>query len=270
MFSKFVNRKFLTALVTSFMFSYALGTATLSSLMPQKAHASVAPYAYLLESKYRAMEGDKGIIEKVFQVNPFTIKTVDVSDYRALPIPTGEDGNYASYKELITEVANITGTDRILLAKFAAIESSFRRAAIADSTESNAKGLGQFIDDTWKEVVARHGKRYNVTLDAVMDPRANLLMLAMRLQDNYELLERVITDREINETDLYMAHFLGRTGAVRFFQNPQNMIAAKAHPRAAKGNKNIFYSKKGARTNAQMYSFLENRLTYKVSEFNIH
>lgn len=191
-----------------------------------------------------------------------------ITDYRALPLPTG-NGSFEHYKELILSVAYQTEVSPKLLAKIAAIESSFNHQARAKSV-GGAVGLYQFVGTTWDETVKRHGKEYGITRAVNRtDARASTILAAKTIKDNLELLEKVITNRPITYTDLYIVHFLGRTGAVRFFTYKPNTILAYQMPAAAKGNKEIFYKKGGARTVEEVYQHLDARLKFKVREFNI-
>ena len=66
--------------------------------------------------------------------------------------------------------------------------------------------------------------------------------------DNKASLERAFPDRDISNTDLYMAHFLGAGAAVKFIrqveENPNN-VAASEFSAAANSNKWVFYSSTG-------------------------
>lgn len=208
---------------------------------------------------------------KPVEVKPLlAVATLDLTDFRKFPDATGY-GNYLGYKDLLQAVSATTQVDVTLLAQMAAIESSFEHDAVANGNRKGAKGLYQFIDTTWEETVSKHGSRYGITTKvSPFDPKANALMAAEWIKSNRELLETVITDREITGTDIYIVHFLGRSGALRFFSASPDRIAAYTHPKAAKNNYNVFYSKKeGARTHQQLYSYLDNKLKFKLSEFNL-
>jgi len=258
---------------TKFWLGLAMGfiigfVAAFSVLVPAGAainpQPTVAPYAYLAEINRTALKP----LERVQVKNTVAvIRTLDVNDYRTYPMPEG-DGNYKSYAKLFKAVQASTGTDALLLARVAALESGFRKDA--KPPKGTAAGLFQFTDDTWEETVLKHGARFGIDMTTdVFDPRANALMKGARVQDAIQLLKTVITDREINEVDLYLAHFLGRTGAVKFMSADWDTKAAKDMPRAARYNKNIFYEKKRARTYGQIYAALDARFSLKAAEFNL-
>src|SRR5690606_2746509 len=122
------------------------------------------------------------------------------------------DGDYESYRELFEFVSNTTGIDVKLLATVAATESGFRKDATPGGSNS-AKGLFQFIDSTWTEVVNKHGSEYGVTIEtSPFDPKANTIMGAMYIKDHMSKFE----GKEVKVVDVYLSHFLGPTGARKF------------------------------------------------------
>ncbi len=256
--------KFWMGLVLGFVAGFTVAYSVLvpagAAINPQP---TVAPYAYLAEINRVALKP----LERIEKKPVFTVRTLDVNDYRSYPMPE-VDGEYKSYVKLFKAVEASTGTDAVLMARVAALESGFR--ADAQPAKGSASGLFQFTDDTWEETVRKHGARFGIDMTTdVFDPRANALMKGARTQDAIQLLKTVITDREINEVDLYLAHFLGRTGVVRFMSADWNTKAARDMPRAAKNNKNIFYEKKQARTYTQIYAALDERFSLKAAEFNL-
>jgi hypothetical protein len=94
------------------------------------------------------------------------------------------------------------------------------------------------------------------------DPTANALMAGAFANAN----AKVLTDRlgrKPTDGELYMAHFLGASGASRFISaaeaNP-NGKAADLFPRAAQANNSIFYDKQGAaKSLKQVYAGLVSR-----------
>ena len=94
------------------------------------------------------------------------------------------------------------------------------------------------------------------------DPTANSLMAGAFANSSAE----VLTDRlgrKPTDGELYMAHFLGASGAARFIRaaeaNP-NAKAASLFPRAAHANSSIFYDESGAaRSLKQVYAGLVSR-----------
>jgi hypothetical protein len=170
----------------------------------------------------------------------------------------------------IRNAARATGADFQYLLATAQVESGLNPTAAVSS--SSAKGLFQFIDQTWlatlKEagpalgygryadaIVKTQSGRYEVA-DAAMrreilalrnDPTANAAMAGAFTQQNAALLKQRI-GRGPSEGELYLAHFLGAGGAAQLInqasQNPR-ATAASIFPSAAKANPSIFYDRLG-------------------------
>lgn len=159
-----------------------------------------------------------------------------------------------------------SGVDFQYLSQQARIESGLNPEARART--SSATGLYQFIDQTWLATIDRHGARlgYGWAAEAVRrdgngrfhvaDPAVRHQIMALRTQpeaaatmaaafatDNAAYL-RARIGREPEPVDLYMAHFLGPQGAVRFLtrhaQDPHAPAAAEMPVQAA-ANRGVFY-----------------------------
>ena len=73
-------------------------------------------------------------------------------------------------------------------------------------------------------------------------------MAARFTEDNKDGLQRAFPDRDISNTDLYMAHFLGAGGAINFIREVENnpsQVAASKFSSAANANKWVFYNNDG-------------------------
>jgi hypothetical protein len=185
----------------------------------------------------------------------------------------------------IRDAARVTGAGFEYLLNTALRESNLNPNAKART--SSATGLFQFIDQTWLATMKQSGGalgygkyadaitktssgRYVVSNPAMRneifalrkDPTANAVMAGAFANSN----AKVLTDRlgrKPNDGELYMAHFLGASGAARFIRateaNP-NGKAAALFPRAAHANNSIFYDKSGAaRSLKQVYAGLVSR-----------
>lgn len=264
MFETITQTRFLVAFVSSFIFSYTLGYQHLAqaSLSPNYQFFSIPEVTHVALTPIEELE--------VIYVQSESIATVNLTDYKTFPGPSG-DGSFESYRELFEFVASNVGLEVTFLAKIVAMESSFRTQATPGGPDS-AKGLFQFTDDTWEFVVKRHGQKFGITLEtSPFDPKANTTMAAMWLLDNIELLEQVITDREVTEADIYLTHFLGRTGVQRFIKAEQSRIAARDMRTAASRNRNIFYEQgEKPRTYEEIYVAINQRFDLKAQEFNIN
>jgi hypothetical protein len=185
----------------------------------------------------------------------------------------------------IRTAARATGTNFQYLLATAQVESGLDpNAAVASSS---AKGLFQFIDQTWLTTLKEAGPAlgYGRYADAIAkspsgryevpdpemrrkifslrdDPAANAAMAGAFTQQNAVLLTDRI-GRPPTEGELYVAHFLGASGAARLINragsNP-NEAAAAVFPNAARANKSIFYDHQGqARSVAGVYRLLVGR-----------
>lgn len=163
-------------------------------------------------------------------------------------------------KDVIVDAARMTGMDPALLATFAGIESNMNPNAGAKT--SSAKGLFQFTKGTWSDMLKMHGARYGLGMDAdVFDPVANALMGAEFLKMNMNTFRQRM-GREPTERDLYMMHFLGSEGGIRFFKTPMTAAASEgASSSALAANKPIFYTQSGnLRSVAEVYQEIDRRL----------
>lgn len=175
-----------------------------------------------------------------------------------LPNPTGPDGQWSTYKDLILAASKMAGVDPGLMATMAGVESGFRGRVKASG--STATGLYQFIGTTWTEMLQKYGSKYGLDLNAERtDPRANSLMGAEYLKENMVSLEKSL-GRKPTDTDLYIAHFLGANGASKFLNADPSGNAAAGMPSAASSNPDIFFDGKSPRSYAQTYAEIDRRL----------
>ena len=186
----------------------------------------------------------------------------------------------------IQRAADATGLDFDYLVSQAEIESAMNPNAKAGT--STAAGLFQFTQQTWLATVEKHGHKAGLEwaqdaiqrdtkgsyfvanpttrktiLDLRYEPEPASRMAAYFALDNQQHLKSSL-GIEPTPTDLYMAHFLGAGGAVKFLsemaKNP-NASAASIFPEAAAANRNIFYTKSGApRSLSQVYGLLNDKL----------
>ena len=185
----------------------------------------------------------------------------------------------------IRDAARATGAGFEYLLNTAMRESSLNPNAKAKS--SSATGLFQFIDQTWLGTIKQSGAGlgYGKYADAISrtsqgkfvvndpamrreimalrkDPTANAVMAGAFANSNSKVLNDRL-GRKPPDGELYMAHFLGASGAVRFIKSAEARPDAKAanyFPRAAQANASIFYDKQGgARSLKQVYAGLVAR-----------
>jgi hypothetical protein len=184
----------------------------------------------------------------------------------------------------IEKAAQATGTSFDYLLKTALRESNFEPNAKA--TTSSATGLFQFIDQTWLATLKQAGPglgygdyaaaivqssgHYSVPDPAMrraimnlrLDPTANAAMAGALTQANAAQLSAGL-GRKPTDGELYMAHVLGASGALKLIgasaTTPQ-AIAANLLPEAAQANRSLFYTGQGtARSASQLYAILTSR-----------
>jgi len=171
-------------------------------------------------------------------------------DINKLAKPTGN--GWSNMKDTVIGAAQMTGVDSKALAALFAVESNF----VADARPINratgtpitsAAGIGQFLDGTWNEMIKKYGAKYGIAPGTPQtDPRASALLGAEYMKENIRFLSSRLK-RPLTTTDVYLAHFLGPGGAVKFLTADRSEIAAKILPEAASKNKNVFY-RDGGRT----------------------
>jgi hypothetical protein len=197
----------------------------------------------------------------------------------------GVDPSRARIAGAIKRAADTTGTSFEYMLATAKMESNFNPKAAA--TTSSARGLFQFIDQTWLGTVKEAGSQlgygkyadaitrspsggYSVSdpaaRDAIMklrnDPEAASAMAAVFAQSNsFKLTGKI--GRRPTDGELYMAHFMGANGAGKLISNAENnpnASGASLFPNAAAANRPIFYDRAGrARSVSEVYSVLNSR-----------
>lgn len=188
-------------------------------------------------------------------------------DINSLPLPNG-DGSWKAVKDTILGAAKMVGVDGKLMATMAAIESGFKSTVKAGT--SSATGLYQFISSTWKEMIGKYGSKYGIAQGTPpTDPRANALMGAEFIKQNANAIKGSV-NRELTDTDLYLAHFLGAGGAKKFLSANPSASAVDLMPKEAKANPGIFTSGGSPRTVGEVYSHLNNLVLTKGKKFGLN
>lgn len=173
-------------------------------------------------------------------------------------------------------------------------ESGFRVDAKASS--SSATGLFQFINSTWLGLVQGYGAKYGLSALAqqigsnsagqavVADPALRERILALRkdpllsaalaaeyARANKGEIERAL-GRPAANADLYLAHFLGATGATALLKAvAQNgdAVGAALLPGAAAANRSVFFGEDGhAKSVAEIYRSFAERIDSEAQRFS--
>lgn len=190
----------------------------------------------------------------------------------------------APVRDAVQMAAARTGIDFDYLVDVARVESGYNPTAKAAT--SSARGLYQFTKQTWLATLDRHGANHGLAwaadaigrdasgrltvTDPVLrqqifdlrdDPVAASTMAAALTGDNRSYLESRI-GRSAEPVDLYLAHFLGSSGAARFLAaldaNP-DQPGASMMPEAAAANRSVFYAPDGS-----MRSLAEIRDRFRI------
>ena len=185
----------------------------------------------------------------------------------------------------IRQAARVTGADFKYLLATAQVESNFNPNAQAPT--SSAKGLFQFIEQTWLSTLKEQGgalgyapyadaiarqpsgqysvpdpRMYGRIMELRSDPNANALLAGAYTRANAgKLGERL--GRAPSEGELYIAHFMGPNGASRLIEmahRQPNTPAAGIFPGPARANPQVFYDARGnARGAGEVYRSLVGR-----------
>ncbi len=186
----------------------------------------------------------------------------------------------------IRQASQATGTSFHYLLATAKVESGLNPGAGAAT--SSARGLFQFIEQTWlgtlkesgaalgygryADAITKTGPGQYAVKDPAMrseilklrnDPTANAVMAGAFTKANADILASKL-GRVPSEGELYIAHFLGAGGAARLISlaaGDPNGKAAAYFPNAASANPPIFYDRAtgAARSLAQVRDILTAR-----------
>ena len=179
---------------------------------------------------------------------------------------TIDTSNKTEVKDAISDIARKQGEEPSLLTAFAAVESSLNPNAKANG--SSASGLYQFTKTTWNEQLAKNGRKHDLDSDASpTDIKASTLIATEYVKKNKKELASV--KKDINLTDLYLAHFLGTGGAKRFLSAKQDALAASIMPDAARSNPNVFYDNGRPLTVKEVYDRLSSKLATAAKDYGI-
>jgi hypothetical protein len=207
-------------------------------------------------------------------------------------VDSGNSAAGSAVAGAIREASQATGTNFNYLLATAQVESGLNPHAGAST--SSARGLFQFIEQTWFATMKQAGGplgygRYSDAIsktasgtyevrDPVLrseilklrsDPTANAVMAGAFTKSNADVLSQRL-GRAPSEGELYIAHFLGVGGAARLITvagvDP-DARASHFFSHAAQANPSIFYDRSGApRSVARVRDLLTAR--YDVARGN--
>lgn len=200
---------------------------------------------------------------------------------KVINLPSGQERIEKAFQTASTT----TGASFDYLVKTAVRESNLDPQAKAKT--STAAGTFQFIESTWLETLKQSGARFGLEkfadqiersskgsysvsdpkarreiLDLRHDPEVSALMAGALTQKNAKTLENFL-GRAPSDGELYIAHFLGASGAKRLIglaESRPDANAASYFKAQAKANKPIFFDSSGqARSADAVYNNLVNR-----------
>ena len=168
--------------------------------------------------------------------------------------------------------ADETGVSFDFLLATAKRESALKPDAQAST--SSARGLFQFVDKTWLRMLKSDGAAVGLTggdgaakagsserqrlLALRDDPAVSARMAAALAKQNRDGLSTAL-GREPTQGELYIAHFLGLSGATKLIRAAEATPSASAavlFPDAARANRSIFHGASGARSVRAVYASL--------------
>lgn len=184
----------------------------------------------------------------------------------------------------IARASAATGVDFDYLLAQARLESNLDTNAQART--SSAAGLYQFISGTWIDTLDRHGPTHglgwaeaaitrNGGRATVSDPAARAQIMALRFDPNVSSLMaaelardnsaelRGFLGRDPDPAELYLAHFLGATGARDFLGTFQDNPAASAvalFPKPANANRAIFFDGNRPRAVGEVMDLIRSKV----------
>lgn len=201
------------------------------------------------------------------------------SDSFALPPGLPGAAPQKPVQAAIARAAAATGVDFTYLLAQARLESGLDPSARART--SSARGLYQFTGATWLNTLDRHGADLGLAGGDAHDPALRAQLLAMRADpqasalmagelanDNRAVLSATL-GRDPDNTELYLAHFLGPDAAGRFLSalgSDPTQSAAALLPKAAAANHAIFFAGAAPRSVTQVMDLLRARLDAAMSE----
>lgn len=174
------------------------------------------------------------------------------------------------FSRIASRASSRTGVDFDYLLSTAQRESSLNTQA--KSKTSSAAGLFQFVEQTWLEMVQKHGDKYGMGAESgaigraangrlsVDDPAQRSAILALRhdpekatfmAAEYTSEMKTYLEDRlgrRAEGGDLYLAHFFGPGSAARFLEKMDAAPGEAAAPHfktAANANRSVFFDAQG-------------------------
>lgn len=194
------------------------------------------------------------------------VTTGNGGKWEAIPYPASSGSIKDAYPTL-KAISEMTGVPLDWLLAIVGLESGFRYTVKAGT--SSATGWFQFINSTWDYMYKKAADKFGLppdpgkTREMRNDPRINGLLGAEFTKNNYEGLRKGLGRDNLTDTDVYMAHFLGLGGALKFFRADPNMMAYQVFKKEYSANMPLFFvdGKPGKpRTIAELYQLFQKKI----------
>ena len=176
--------------------------------------------------------------------------SVDLGTIPSVSYAPGETPKVETVKDIIINASKIVGVDPAIMLAMAKQESNFNPNAAPPINKktgkpfSSAKGLFQFVNTTWDEMLTKYSKDYPELLKGPFDPLASSLAGALYLKQNSVTLKK--NKIPITGTSMYATHFLGSEGARRLFSAPKTALAVDVFKKESQANPSVFKNKDGS------------------------
>lgn len=170
-----------------------------------------------------------------------------MSYYNQVRPSTGS--GWENNRNMIEDVAKVTGMPLHILKGIAGPESGWRVNAKNSLPGQTAKGLFQFTDGSWRLGLKAYGNKYGIPLNAsALDPKANALMTAAYYNNEYApAIKRA--GRALTPGEVYAVHFLGGPEYAKFAKaiqaNPHTPVDKVLRNSTLINNKGYLYHSTG-------------------------
>lgn len=164
-----------------------------------------------------------------------------------------------SPEDAIRKASSVTGMNANTMLAFAKIESSMDPNAA--NKKSTATGLFQITGPTWKGLMEKYGKQYNIPPDAKpTDPYYNSLLGSLYAKENLKSLGNYQQAGIREDVALYLAHHFGASGGNRIIKAASQNPGAHARSAMSDDAYSSNVAELGNKTIGQYIEFLNNKL----------
>lgn len=165
-----------------------------------------------------------------------------------------------SPEDAVRKAASVTGMNPETMMAFAKIESGMRPGVT--NPRSSATGLFQITSGTWKGLMGKYGKQFNIPADAQpTDPYYNSLLGSLYAKDNLKSLGNFQQAGIREDVALYLAHHYGPSGGNKIIKaamaNPGSHVGTAMSSDAYQSN----IPELGNKTVGQYIEYLNAKMT---------